>query len=73
MKPVESVNRQAQELEGIVPTVNLAAEEGRKDFYGRAKKQNLAPLWRVLHGLVTEKPVTPACRRSGTTRRYAPT
>lgn len=58
MKPVESVNQQAQELEGIVPTVNLAAEEGRKDFYGRAKRQNLAPLWRVLHGLVTEKPVT---------------
>jgi gentisate 1,2-dioxygenase len=60
MKPVESVNQQAQELEGIVPTVNLAAEEGRKDFYGRAKQQNLAPLWRVLHGLVTEKPVTRA-------------
>jgi len=60
MKPVESVNQQAQELEGIVPTVNLAAEEGRKDFYARAKQQNLAPLWRVLHGLVTEKPVTRA-------------
>jgi gentisate 1,2-dioxygenase len=60
MKPVESVNQQAQELEGIVPTVNLAAEEGRKDFYGRAKQQNLAPLWRVLHGLVTERPVTRA-------------
>ena len=58
MKPVESVNQQAQELEGIVPTVDLAAEEGRKDFYGRAKRQNLAPLWRVLHGLVTQTPVT---------------
>src|SRR3990167_5997673 len=58
MKPVESAAQQAQELEGIVPTVNLAAEEGRKDFYGRAKQQNLAPLWRVLHGLVTEKPAT---------------
>lgn len=57
MKPVESVNR---ELEGIVPTVDLAAEEGRKDFYGRAKQEHLAPLWRVLHGLVTEKPVTRA-------------
>jgi gentisate 1,2-dioxygenase len=57
MKPVEST---AAELEGIVPTVNLAAEEGRKDFYERAKKANLAPLWRVLHGLVTEKPVTRA-------------
>ncbi|MEX2198776.1 MAG: gentisate 1,2-dioxygenase [Burkholderiales bacterium] len=60
MKPVESVNREAQELESIVPTVNLAAEAGRKDFYGRAKQQNLAPLWRVLHGLVTETPATRA-------------
>ncbi len=58
MKPVEGVTRQARELDGIVPTVNLAAEEGRKDFYERAKKQNLAPLWRVLHGLVTDKPAT---------------
>ncbi len=58
MKPVEGAARQAQELEGIVPTVNLAAEEGRKDFYERARKQNLAPLWRVLHGLVTDKPAT---------------
>ena len=57
MKPVENVNQQAQELEGIVPTVNLAAEEGRMDFYGRAKTQHLAPLWRVLHGLVTATPV----------------
>jgi len=57
MKPVENAAKQAQELEGIVPTVNLAAEEGRKDFYGRAKTQHLAPLWRVLHGLVTATPV----------------
>ena len=64
MKPVENAARQAQELEGIVPTVNLAAEEGRKDFYGRAKTQHLAPLWRVLHGLVTEKPVTRCVRAS---------
>jgi gentisate 1,2-dioxygenase len=58
MKPVENAAKQAQELEGIVPTVNLAAEEGRKDFYDRAKKQHLAPLWRVLHGLVTATPAT---------------
>ena len=58
MKPVENAAQQAQELEGIVPTVNLAAEEGRKDFYGRAKTQHLAPLWRVLHGLVTATPAT---------------
>jgi gentisate 1,2-dioxygenase len=60
MKPVENVRHEAEALEGIVPTVDLAAEEGRKDFYGRAKHQNLAPLWRVLHGLVTGKPVTRA-------------
>src|SRR3990170_8133993 len=60
MKPVEGARREAEELQGIVPTVNLAAEEGRKDFYVRAKKHHLAPLWRVLHGLVTETPVTRA-------------
>jgi gentisate 1,2-dioxygenase len=60
MKPVEDVRREAEALDGIVPTVDLAAEEGRKDFYGRAKHQHLAPLWRVLHGLVTAKPVTRA-------------
>ena len=58
MKPVENAAKHAQELEGIVPTVNLAAEEGRKDFYERAKTQHLAPLWRVLHGLVTATPAT---------------
>ena len=41
---------------GIVPTVNLAAEAGRSDFYQRAGQQHLAPLWRVAHGLVSEKP-----------------
>lgn len=44
------------ETDGIVETVNLAAEEGRMDFYGRASSQSLAPLWRVLHGLVTAEP-----------------
>ena len=58
MKPVERAAQQAKELEGIVPTVDLAAEEGRKDFYDRARKENLAPLWRVLHGLVTATPAT---------------
>lgn len=42
--------------DGIVETVDRAAEAGRMDFYGRARQQSLAPLWRVLHGLVTEKP-----------------
>ena len=45
---------------GYVSTVNLAAEAGRADFYQRAGEQNLAPLWRVLHGLVPEQP-QPRC------------
>ena len=40
----------------IVPTVDLAAEVGRGEFYERARTQHLAPLWRVLAGLVTETP-----------------
>ena len=31
----------------------------RLGFYERAAVENLAPLWRVLHGLVTEKPTSP--------------
>ena len=46
--------------DGIVETVNLDAEEGRMEFYERAKSESLAPLWRVLHGLVTEVPKTEA-------------
>jgi gentisate 1,2-dioxygenase len=38
---------------------NRTAAAGREDFYRRAGAQNLAPLWRVLHGLVTDEPVTP--------------
>jgi gentisate 1,2-dioxygenase len=45
---------------GLVPSVNREAEKGRSDFYRRAKGQHLAPLWRVLHGLVTETPA-PQC------------
>ena len=45
--------------DGLLPTVDRAAEKGREDFYGRARQQSLAPLWRVLHGLVTDQPVTP--------------
>jgi gentisate 1,2-dioxygenase len=51
---------QAGVLAGIVPSVDLAAEPGRMDFYQRARGRNLAPLWRVLHGLVTERPA-PRC------------
>jgi gentisate 1,2-dioxygenase len=43
---------------GMVPSVDPAAEAGRADFYQRAAGQHLAPLWRVLHGLVTETPQT---------------
>jgi gentisate 1,2-dioxygenase len=58
---------------GIVATVNLAAEAGRSDFYERARGQHLAPLWRVLHGLVPEAPQTrcvPALWRYADVRPY---
>lgn len=42
--------------DGIVETVDRTAELGRLGFYDRAGAENLAPLWRVLHGLVTETP-----------------
>ena len=45
---------------GMVTSVDRAAEASRGDFYRRASQQHLAPLWRVLHGLVTETPV-PGC------------
>jgi len=48
------------ENDGLVPTVDRDAEKGRADFYQRAGQQHLAPLWRVLHGLVTATPV-PRC------------
>ncbi len=46
--------------DGMVETVNREAEAGRHGFYERARAQSLAPLWRVLHGLVTEKPTSAA-------------
>ena len=46
--------------DGMVETVDRAAEAGRMGFYDRARGENLAPLWRVLHGLVTELPKSPA-------------
>jgi gentisate 1,2-dioxygenase len=42
----------------MVDTVDLEAEAGRTDFYERARSESLAPLWRVLHGLVAEAPST---------------
>lgn len=46
--------------DGFVDTVDRAAEAGRQEFYQRASAQSLAPLWRVLGGLVTEEPRSPA-------------
>ena len=60
MKSDSSVRNDAGALAGIVPGVNLAAEPGRMDFYERARGRHLAPLWRVLHGLVTDRPA-PRC------------
>jgi gentisate 1,2-dioxygenase len=34
-------------------------DASRSDFYQRAAGRSLAPLWKVLHGLVTETPVSP--------------
>ncbi len=44
----------------LAETVNPAAEAARMPFYERAAKQHLAPLWRVLGGLVTNEPRSPA-------------
>lgn len=46
--------------DGFVDTVDRAAEAGRTPFYDRARNQSLAPLWRVLGGLVAEEPKSPA-------------
>jgi len=43
--------------DAMLGTVNREAEKGREEFYRRAGGQNLAPLWRVLGGLVTDEPV----------------
>lgn len=42
--------------DGMVETINREAEAGRQEFYDRAKRENLAPLWRVLYGYVTVEP-----------------
>jgi gentisate 1,2-dioxygenase len=42
--------------EGVLSTVDPAAEAGRRPFYDKAAAHNLAPLWRVLQGLVTDEP-----------------
>jgi gentisate 1,2-dioxygenase len=45
---------------GMVATVDPVAEQKRFAFYERAREESLTPLWRVLHGLVTEEP-RPRC------------
>jgi gentisate 1,2-dioxygenase len=47
--------------DGMVHTVDREAEAGRGDFYRRAATQHIAPLWRVLGGLVTQTP-KPTCQ-----------
>jgi gentisate 1,2-dioxygenase len=42
-------------------TTTVAAEAGRQGFYDKIDKSNLAPLWEVLHNLVTPTPNSP-CR-----------
>ncbi|MGH8703059.1 MAG: cupin domain-containing protein, partial [Burkholderiales bacterium] len=57
----------------ILPTADPAGEGGRRDFYERARTRHLAPLWQVLHGLVTEQPSTrcvPALWRYDELRPY---
>ena len=59
--------------DGMVETVNREAEAGRFGFYERAGEHNLAPLWRVLHGLVTPVPkhaAVPALWSYATVRPY---
>lgn len=45
--------------DGLVETVNRAAEVGRAPFYEKASAENLAPLWHVLGGLVADIPRSP--------------
>jgi gentisate 1,2-dioxygenase len=40
------------------PTARHNLDPARRDFYQRLAPGNLAPLWEVLHGLVTEEPNT---------------
>jgi gentisate 1,2-dioxygenase len=48
------------ENDGLVETVDRVAELGRAEFYERASRESLAPLWRVLNGLVTVEPKSDA-------------
>ena len=49
------VRREEADMEGTTPARNPE----REAFYQEISPTNLAPLWEVLHGLVTPEPVTP--------------
>ena len=43
------------------PDSDAARQEYRREYYGRMDRDNLAPLWEVLHALVPPQPQSP-CR-----------
>lgn len=57
---------------GRVDALDVAAEAARAGFYERARSESLAPLWRVLHGLVTEAPCTPCAAAHWSYERVRP-
>jgi gentisate 1,2-dioxygenase len=58
--------------DAVVETVDPGAEVARQGFYARARNENLTPLWRVLHGLVTETPKSEATPAIWEYRRVRP-
>jgi gentisate 1,2-dioxygenase len=45
-------------MDQATPPLSHNIDPMRKEFYGRISDSNLAPLWEVLHGLVTAEPQT---------------
>lgn len=43
----------------------------RKAYYDRISRNNLAPLWEILHGLLPSRPQPPELRSYGTTTKCA--
>jgi gentisate 1,2-dioxygenase len=71
--PSQATAAPAADTSAYVASVNLAAEAARSGFYERAGRHNLAPLWRVLGGLVPEAPrprALPALWRYAEVRPY---
>lgn len=52
--------------------IDREAAEQRQGFYGRARTEHLAPLWKVLHGLVTATPRSDAVPAIWEYRRVRP-